>query len=144
MFAAVGERLGFSVRRTWAQNRPTDGVWVIESKGAVRPLPVVALEVIVSEGLKSARGSVQTLAAVSPALGVLLLQEEEIARRLMRRGLSRSGAEYRVAQQRDALGVELGTQRQRLEIWSFEYLRRVYATATLRETIYSAVQSANY
>lgn len=84
----LGRAAGFGYRRTWSRELPTDGVWVLPGSAfAGDELPVAALEVVVTEGPKSIKGSLDILAEVSPALGVLVIHEEEIRRGLVRRGV---------------------------------------------------------
>ena len=66
---------------------PTDGVWLLPSSGLYfSEAPAVAVEVSVSEGPKAIKGSIDTLAEVSPALGILVLNEAEIRRCTLVRG----------------------------------------------------------
>jgi hypothetical protein len=85
LFLEIGEALGFAVRRSFSSPDPSDGVWLLGPRYGVHTgLPAVALEVVVSENAKSVEGSIHRLESISPCLGVVLLQEEEIGRRLIR------------------------------------------------------------
>lgn len=125
MFEKIGVALGHETRRSWSISAPTDGVWLTKTEIAeLGELPIAAIEVIVSESPKSIRGSALTLAEVSPAVGILLIHEQEI-----RRGLLRAGKDVAFASQvidgmfKHALTA---SQRcfQRLEVWSFSTLQR--------------------
>ena len=124
LFLSTGRRLGFHPKLTWTREYPTDGVWLTPERGpAVPHLPVVALEVVVSESPKSVRGSIATLEAVSPALGVLLIQEEEIRRGLIRRGFNCEEAAERLRRVKEGADAFIRTSRQRLERWSYRRLQ---------------------
>ena len=79
-------------------------------------LPVVALEVVVSESAKTMKGSMDTLAEVSPALGLLVIHELEI-----RRGMIR---QMEQAQDR------ITRHQQRIVVWSFAQLQRRFELTT--------------
>src|SRR5438034_223345 len=88
MFLEMGRTLEFEVRSTFSRELPTDGCWFVStSMGGLERLPVAALEVAVSEYGKTIAGSIATLEAVSPALGILVVQTDEIARGLVRGGM---------------------------------------------------------
>ena len=131
MFEATGVALGFRVRRTWSRALPTDGVWLLPSAGLLlTEAPAVALEVAVTEGPKAIKGSLDTLAEVSPSLGILLINDLEI-----RRGALRAGIAPDVIEERIAAKFALATDRaqrmqQRIEIWNYGQLRHKYHLAT--------------
>src|SRR2546422_25023 len=131
LFLALGRKLGYPVRLQWSRHLPTDGVWLAGGRHPrVAGLPLVALEVVVTEGPKSVRGSIATLAAVSPSLGVLLVNEEEIRRVLIRDGVAVEAVDRSLGHQLRHLDDLLRTTNQRFEIWSFAHLRRKYELAT--------------
>jgi hypothetical protein len=139
MFLAMGRALGYQTRRTWSAELPTDGVWVSPLASApAGGLPIVALEVIVTEGPKTAKGSIQTLAAVSPALGIVCLQDEEIRRGLIRAGVIPQEAERRLLRQHDLIEEQFRRCTQRIELWSFGNLRRRYQVITGRQSLLTA------
>lgn len=131
MFEQLGRSLGFEVRRSFSQDLPTDGVWFLASAfPVVSKLPYVALEVVVSESPKSLRGSITTLEQVSPSLGVLLIQEDEIQRRLLRNDKLPLDAEAELGRLQAVAGRLIVASRQRIEVWSMSQLRawcRLYA-----------------
>src|SRR5262245_37969586 len=131
MFLAMGRALGYQVRRTWSPELPTDGVWLSPAEsGGFGGLPVVALEVIVTEGPKTVKGSIQTLATVSPALGVVCVQDEEIRRGLIRAGASPEDVERRLRRQHEHIETQLARSLHRIELWSFGQLRRRFRLIT--------------
>jgi hypothetical protein len=139
MFLEMGHALGYAVRRTWSRELPTDGVWLTPAEdGLFGGLPVAALEVIVTEGPKSARGSVQTLAAVSPALGIVCLQDEEIRRGLILAGSAPEVVEQRLLRQRDQIAEQIRCCPHRIELWSFGQIRRRYQLITGRRSLLTA------
>jgi hypothetical protein len=131
MFHHMGRVLEYTVSKTWTRDLPTDGVW-LSGPGhiGIGRLPVVALEVVVTESPKQVRGSIATLTAVSPALGILLLQEEEIRRGLIRKGVEAVEIERRLARQQSQVEDQINRSQQRLELWSYARLRRRYEVVT--------------
>jgi hypothetical protein len=137
LFEALGRRYGYEVRHSYSKSLPTDGVWYMGQQfGALPPVPVVAIEVVVSESSKSIRGSVVTLELVSPALGILLIHEEEMRRRLVRAGAAPEGVAVKVAAARSHAREFATNARQRIEIWSFADLVRLYRQATGDSSLY--------
>ena len=130
-FLALGHALGFGVSRTWTQRNPTDGVWYVDV-GGLRDnrMPLVAAEVVVSEGKKSLRGSISTLEQVSPALAVIIVQDDEIRRRLIRQGVCTEAAKKQCDHVRHIAESECLIGRQRFEIWSYGELHRRHAVMT--------------
>jgi hypothetical protein len=131
LFEALGRRHGYEVRRSYSKSLPTDGVWYTAPQfGALPPIPVVAIEIVISESRKSIRGSVVTLELVSPALGILLIHEEELRRQFVRDGATTQVVAARVAAARKHAGELAANAQQRIEVWSFGDLVRVYRNAT--------------
>jgi hypothetical protein len=140
MFEEIGRRLGFEVRRTFSDMLPTDGVWFLKAKdGAVinTQLPVVAIEVVVSEGPKAMQGDITILERVSPSLGIIVLHEDEIRRRLLAKRTPNDVIDYEIARLRQMLAELVQCSRQRIEVWSAENLRRVYQLSTGRQSLYT-------
>jgi hypothetical protein len=105
-------------------------VWVTAGdNGGIGHVPVAAIEVIVSERAKTMRGSIATLAAVSPALAVLLVQNCEIRRGLIKRGMSSEQAENSLARQLSWLRHEVNGKSQRFAVWTYEELARRHELA---------------
>ncbi len=126
MFEQLGKALGYQTRRSWTRSHPTDGVWLNPGHDTLGfgYLPVVAIEVLVSEGAKTSRGSLATLTAVSPAVGVLLVHEEEIRRGMLRKGTSSEAADAVIGARRADLLDAANRTSQRIAIWTFSQLRR--------------------
>ncbi len=129
-FLELGTALGFDAARTYTRAHPTDGVWVFgRETGMLKGLPAAAVEVIVSESSKAIGGSVHRLEIVSPVLGILVVHEEEIRRRLTRAGAS--DAHIAAAIARDALTIDehIHHSKQRLQRWTFAQLHWAWSRA---------------
>ena len=88
LFARLGQSKGFEVRRTHSQTLHSDGIWLVRDPiFPLRQIPLAAIEVIVSESTKSMRGSIGVLEEISPAVAIILLQEEEIRKRNIKKGI---------------------------------------------------------
>jgi hypothetical protein len=84
----------------------------------------------VTEGAKSIRGSVGVLEAVSPALGILILQDDDIARRLRTAGRAEEYVERSIENTKAAIEDHIKSTRQRLELWTYSQLVRSHELAT--------------
>lgn len=127
LFERLGREMGYAYRRTWTVGLPTDGVWMLDETLSVgAELPIAALEVVVSEGPKTMKGSIDVLAEVSPALGILCINEVEIRRGLIRRGHSAEIAEKRIASLMAQAEDRIGRSQQRLAVWSYAQLEQRY------------------
>lgn len=131
MFEALGDALGFKVRRTWSRELPTDGVWLLPTDGFLpAEAPAVAMEVAVTEGPKAIKGSLDTLAEVSPAMGIVLINDLEIRRSALRDGISANVVEQRIASKFALATDRAARMQQRIEVWNYGQLRRKYCLAT--------------
>jgi hypothetical protein len=131
LFLELGNVLGYSTRRTWSRSLPTDGVWLVPTDEFLLPdLPAVALEVAVSEGPKAIKGSIDTLAEVSPALGILLINEVEIRRTGIRRGRDSIEVERGITHKVEAARDRISRHQQRIEVWSYNQLLRRFQLIT--------------
>jgi hypothetical protein len=80
----IGKKLGYEVKKLFSRDAQGDVTWFVKmdkkiaSKGI---LPLVSFEILSSELLKGMRGSIATLQRISPALGVLVVLEDEYARK---------------------------------------------------------------
>jgi len=128
LFEALGRSQGFEPARTYSPKLPTDGVW-FHKGGVIDALPVVAIEVVVSESPKLMKGSVRTLELVSPALGVLLLENEEIWRGRVRKGDSDEKATAYVARVHAELLDLAARSGRRIEVWTISHLRKLHRWA---------------
>ena len=141
MFEAIGKATGFGTRRTYSRDLPTDGIW-LAGQGSPFLLPAVAIEVAVSESAKALRGSIATLEAVSPALGVIVIQDDEIRRRMLGRGLFEEDVERRLEATKRTARELAATSRQRIEIWDYAQLRYRYRLATGRPSLHTRATRA--
>jgi hypothetical protein len=125
-FSQLGRNLGYTVRPTFEQAWPTDGVWLCRSVEAagLPAIPVVAAECLVSERGKTLSGSVMTLEMVSPALAVIIVNDEEIFRGMIRSGGCEADVAARLATDRTRLEALTSKSRQRFAIWKMSELRR--------------------
>ena len=134
MFEELGKSLGYVTRRTWSRGLPTDGVWLLPGSGVVLPdAAAVAIEVAVTEGPKAIKGSIDTLAEVSPALGILLIQDAEIRRVAVRSGQRAEVIDRRLSAQLIAARDRISRSQQRIEIWTYDQLRYRYSLTTGRQ-----------
>jgi hypothetical protein len=113
------------VDRTFSRRWPTDGLWYPSHRdGLTDGLPLAAVEVLVSEGAKSIRGSVGVLEAVSPVLGVVVLHDEDIARRLRQKGKTEAAIAEALDCINDQIEDHIEHTRQRIQLWTFSQLKR--------------------
>lgn len=127
MFERLGREAGYGYRRTWTAALPTDGLWVMdESLSLGTCLPITALEVAVTESPKVIKGSLDTLAEVSPALGILCIHEVEIRRGLIRCGLPAERITARVARCMAMAKDRILRMQQRVIIWSYAEMETRY------------------
>lgn len=131
LFEALGRRFGYRAEKTFSRRYPTDGVWFADPPSSrFAAFPVAAIEVVVSESTKTIRGSVATLELVSPALGVVLIHEEELGRRLALRDATSAANLAHISRIQERVLQHSETSRQRIEVWSFAQLLRRYRLAT--------------
>jgi hypothetical protein len=130
LWAQLGKNLGFRPVGSASAAHPTDGVWLPALRGPrFAAVPIAAAELIVSESRKTLRGSIVTLECVSPALAVVLVHEQEIRRRSVRRGATPAAAARQVQLLTEQATSLAAQSRQRIEVWTYERLvRRVAAT----------------
>ena len=142
MFEEIGRSRGLRTRRSWSTSAPSDGVWLASAVPGVTDLPLVAVEVSCTEGPKALRGSVAVLEEISPALGVLVLHEDQVRRGALADGRSSEEADRKVERLQGIAAQSVLTSRQRLEVWSFEQLQREYRLATGGGSIYELAPKA--
>lgn len=131
MFERMGKQLGYKTRRTWTRELPTDGVWLLQGSGLLLPeVPAIALEVAVSEGPKAIKGSMDILAEVSPALGILVINDVEIRRGELRRGTPAEVVTRRIEGSMAAALDRSTRHQQRIEVWSYGQLQQKYRLIT--------------
>ncbi len=127
LFEQLGRSAGYGYRRTWTRALPTDGVWLFdESLSLGAELPIAAIEVVVSEGPKTMKGSLDILAEVSPAIGILCVNEVEIRRGLVRRGVPHDNIIDRIARLMMIAHERVARSQQRLAVWTYAQLEQRY------------------
>lgn len=105
-------------------------MWYPKTQEALgKQLPLVASEVIVSEGAKSIRGSIGVLEAVSPALGIVIVQDDDIARRLRSAGHTEEYIARALSRTNELVEDHIRCTRQRIEIWTYKQLGRRHEVA---------------
>jgi len=79
----IGESLGYRVRRSFSKHSRGDAVWIDPRslKFSGRGLPVVAFEILTFELYREIKDCIMNLQSISPALGVLVVIEDEYAER---------------------------------------------------------------
>jgi len=127
MFIDIGRAMGHEVRRTFSGSQPGDGVWIDERPGILQGLPLAAIEVLVSESPKAICGSIHRLETISPVLGIILVHEDEIRRRLTRLGFNSTRIGSAIAHDISLVDSCLATSKQRIQRWSFAQLRWVHS-----------------
>jgi hypothetical protein len=116
-FLAAGSALGYRTRRTYSAEFPTDGVWLLKDCLLGRDIGVAAIEVIVTENKKTRQGSIHVLESVSPAVGIVLLHDEEIRRGMWRDGATDSDIEREINHREEHLRRLAEQSKQRIEVW---------------------------
>ncbi|NOU99490.1 hypothetical protein [Paenibacillus planticolens] len=129
MFSRLGESLGYRASKIYTPNCPTDGVWFGRHPfDRTREVPVLAIEVLVSESLKIIRGSIRTLERVSPQIAILLLHEGEILGQWLAEGSESDMLDRRMSALKQTVADEITQSYQRFEIWnehSLWYLNKI-------------------
>lgn len=127
LFERLGRAMGYGYRRSWSQILPTDGVWLVdESLSVGTELPIAALEVVVSESPKTLKGSLDVLREVSPAIGILCINEVEIRRGLIRGGVAPSVISERIERMLAQARDRVTRSQQRLTVWTYAQLEHRY------------------
>ena len=124
LFARLGQSKGFEVRRTYSQSLHSDGIWLVRDPiYPLKKIPMASIEVIVSESTKSMRGSIGILEEISPAVAIILLQEEEIRKRNIKNGVEYDSIENEINCRLQFIKEQTSKSTQRFEVWSMRYLR---------------------
>jgi hypothetical protein len=133
MLRDIIEGRGLRFAKTFSPTLPTDGVGFAPiGLGPFADVPMVAAEVVASESPKGWRGSLHTLERVSPALAVLVFQDEEYRRRLGRRGWDVDVIERSIANTLATMNEEVAASRQRVIILTMDQLRYQHRVHTAR------------
>ena len=129
-FEQIGISRGFKVKKIFTREIPTDGVWFYKEKIVDLSLPIVALEVAVSESAKLLKGSLMTLQEVSPSLGILVLHDKEMRRKVIRNGGNMAKVETYFQNALNAAHRAKYNLSQRIEIMSATQLEYVFEFET--------------
>ncbi|MFH1006199.1 MAG: hypothetical protein V1800_01690 [Candidatus Latescibacterota bacterium] len=125
---AIGEALGYRSRRSFKKHAMGDAVWLDgrSKRYAQEMVPVAAFEILSFETKKEMVDCIMTLQSISPALGVLVVLEEEYAR--LAEGLITYDAKSYPAYIR-AMAEELSrgiALISRIEVWDQAKVERLY------------------
>jgi len=80
----IGNKLGYITSPRFSKDPQGDVIWfsiVNEKVYSGKKLPIIAFEVLCSETPKSIKGSIATLQHISPSLGILVVIDEEYAKK---------------------------------------------------------------
>jgi len=80
----IGKKLGYIASPRFSKDPQGDVIWysVVNKKVySDRKFPIIAFEVLCSETPKLIKGSIATLQHISPSLGVLVIIDEEYAKK---------------------------------------------------------------
>ena len=136
MFRTIGEMQGFRTSSTYKKDLQTDGVWWEEASllGNTK-IPFAAIEVVNSEDPKQMKGSLITLAEVSPALGILMIHELDIRRRFIRDGKSAYEIDKLITKKIEDAWTYASRLQQRIDVWSYEQLAYIHSLATKKKDL---------
>ncbi len=143
MFIEIGRAMSHEVRRTFSGSQPGDGVWIERRPGILQGLPLAAIEVLVSESPKSICGSIHRLEVISPVLGIILVHEDEIRRRLTRLGLNPARIASAITRDTSLVDSCLATSKQRIQRWSFAQLCWVHSQVVGHSSTRGAILRAH-
>lgn len=126
---AIGEALGYRCRPSFKKHAMSDAVWLDgrSRRYTGEMLPVVAFEILSFETKKEIMDCIMTLQAISPALGVLVVIEEEYAQRaegLVTYDAKSYPAHIRAMAEELSQGIALVS---RIEVWDQRKVDRLYA-----------------
>jgi hypothetical protein len=143
MFFEIGKCLGYQAHKIFTQELPTDGVWLYSCHlPEICDLPIVAMEVPITESPKSIRGSISTLEEVSPLLAIMLINEDEIRRNMVSKGNDPLKVESYLEKKHKLIQTLLSSSKQNFEIWSMNKLRRLYLRFTNKKSIFQKPQKS--
>ena len=136
MFKDLGEDQGFCYTPTYTQQLPTDGVWWTDSPlMGEEQVPIAAIEVANSEDAKRIKGSLFILAEVSPALGILMVHDVDIRRRLIRDRKTIEEVDRLIKQKTINAENYASRFQQRIEVWTYEQLKSKHDLAIKKRFI---------
>lgn len=118
-FFLIGQNLGYSTKLNYSSDLPSDGIWFTDHPlNLMDDLPILAIEVIVSESPKVIRGSIRTLENISPALAILLIHENEMINRTIKNGGNIIQARKSIERVKKLIKQETSKSQQRFELWN--------------------------
>jgi len=125
---AIGEALGYRSRRSFKKHAMGDAVWLDgrSKRYTGEMLPVAAFEILSFETKKEILDCIMTLQSISPALGVLVVLEEEYAQRaegLITYDAKSYPAHIRAMAEELRRGIALIS---RIEVWDQVKVERLY------------------
>lgn len=124
----IGEALGYECRSSFRKDAMGDAIW-FDRKGkrfAGRSLPIAAFEVLTFETAREIRDCIMTLQIIGPALGVLVIVEEEYAQRaeeLVHYDAETYPKHIKEVAEELCAGTKLFS---RMEVWGQENVERLY------------------
>lgn len=126
-FQKMGANLGYTTKKVFNKHIHTDGVWMIPHPlNKTMQIPLVAIEVIVSENPKIIRGSIRILEEVSPVLAIVVVHESEMINYFFNKGLSLVAAKHRVEILKEFIFEEIKKSSQRFELWNENTMKYWY------------------
>jgi hypothetical protein len=125
---AIGEALGYRCRRSFKKHAMGDAVWLDgrSKRYTGEMVPVAAFEILSFETKKEILDCIMTLQTISPALGVLVVLDEEYAQRaegLITYDAKSYPAHIRAMAQELSRGIALIS---RIEVWDQAKVERLY------------------
>lgn len=123
LFQELGEKLGYHAKKSYAPSLPTDGVWLIKHPlKMAEEIPLIAIEVVVSESMKCIRGSIRILEEVSPVIAIIIIHKSEMESNLLKKGIPEKKIVERMEKINRFILEETMKSNQRFEIWSEQSL----------------------
>ena len=122
IFLDWGKREGYLVRREFSQTLPTDGIWIDNKDLFNLNAPYAAIEVLASEKGKVILGSINTLERVSPSIAILVMQDKELERRLLKKQVPSQNIENEVNSQFEKIKKAVEKSTQRFLVWKTDAL----------------------
>ena len=124
MFMDIGKDQGFRYTPTFSHEYPTDGVWWVDAPlMGEEQVPIAAIEVANSEDAKRIKGSLFILAEVSPSFGIMMINDDDIRRRLTRMGKTQNAIDRLIKQNIVNIKSYASRFQQRIVVWTYGQLK---------------------
>ncbi len=125
----IGEALGYKVRRSFSKHSRGDAVWIDPRSMRLfkKGLPAIAFEILTFELYREIKDCIMNLQSISPALGVLVVIEDEYAERskkLVMYDRESYPEHIKKIARKLSEGVSLSS---RIEVWDQESIDRLYS-----------------